>query len=96
MKRTLLLVLTLFLGTTTIFSQTQTPQETSPKQKISAKSLKEGQVQTVKTATNSAPTTSSSTSETNQEVPANQNGSNSSVIVPDAPIKDEQMTIVNK
>lgn len=50
MKRTLLLVSALFLMSNNVFSQTQTTQETSPKQKISAKSLKEGQVQTVESS----------------------------------------------
>ena len=40
----------LFFGSNTVFSQTETPQETSPKQKISAKSLKQGQVQTVESS----------------------------------------------
>lgn len=91
MKRTFLLVSSLILVSANVFSQTQTTRETSPKEKISVKSLKQGQVQTVKTASSNTPTSSVSTSETHQEVPSTQNGSNSTVIVPDGLYKDEQV-----
>lgn len=67
MKRTLLLVSALFLMSNNVFSQTQTTQETSPKQKISAKSLKEGQVQTVESSELNSQNQSSGTIEVSQD-----------------------------